>query len=227
MIPFDQTALKLCSCYYERQFIKYNASAQLTESELKHTFSNAIIDLDNQDQFQEAISFVRNISDHLDSGSWLYIFGDEFRADLKSKEMSKSIEAFGTGKTYLMQCIANALCYRKIPALYITEEKLFGDIKSTYNKNSDESETEVLQRYYRVPVLMIDDLFTQSYTEWTEGKLFSILDERLRDKKITIITSNYAIGRIKERLKFGNGGKLASRIKGQATLIEMIGPDRR
>lgn len=125
-----------------------------------------------------------------------------------------------------MDCIANALAERRIPGLYVTEETLFGDIKSTYSRNSEESENEVLSRYYNVPVLMIDDLFTASYTEWSEGKLYSILNERMQNGMITIITSNYSTDRIHERLPL-NGRKIASRIVGQAQRIEMIGPDRR
>lgn len=237
LIPFDTTAVELCECRRDRMFMKYNVADQLTESEQQHTFQNAIIDPDNQKQYEIASHFVRDIFKHMENGTWMYIFGDEKLAAAATKEAAaenndKEYEAYGTGKTYLMQCIANALSRRRIPVLYVTEEKLFGDIKATFERNSDESEASVLDRYYRVPVLMIDDVFTASYTEWSEGKLFSILDERMRDKKVTIMTGNYALGRVKERLPI-NGAKLASRIKGQckfgeeSNLIEMIGPDRR
>jgi DNA replication protein DnaC len=217
---FEKAVLKLCDCYYARMFDKYNASAGMKEDERGHTFKNATIDDHNRKFFEIAIDFVKNIEAHRQWGTWLYIFGDETR--LKEKEQ----RAYGTGKTYLMQCIGNALTYRKIPALYIKEEKLFQDIKDTYNQDSDDTESEVLNRYYNVPILMIDDMFTASYKDWAEGKLFSILDNRLNNKKITIITSNYALDRISSRLPL-NGGKIASRILGESQLLEMIGPDRR
>ncbi|WP_244281071.1 DnaA ATPase domain-containing protein [Paenibacillus jilunlii] len=122
--------------------------------------------------------------------------------------------------------MANAFSYRKIPAIYVTEERLFSDIKATYNRASEDSEDEVLQRYYSVPILMIDDIFTAQYKEWAEGKLFSIIDERQKNNKVTIMTSNYSLGRIRERLPM-NGGKIGSRIDGKAIQIEMLGPDRR
>lgn len=217
---------ELCSCFYERQFEKYNASQDFSEKEKAYTFKNADIDDHNQEHFEIAKQFVIDIKDHLVTGKWLYIFGDEIRAAEISKNERRHVEAYGTGKTYLMQCIANAFSLRKIPSLYVTEERLFGDIKTTYNRDSDESEEDVLQRYYNVPILMIDDIFTASYSEWAEGKLFSILDERQKKSKVTIMTSNYSIGRISKRLKI-NGGKVSSRIKGQAILLEMVGPDRR
>ncbi|MBB6672606.1 ATP-binding protein [Cohnella nanjingensis] len=184
------------------------------------TFRSAEIDEDNRKAFEEAADFIRNIDDHRKEGTWIYIYGDSAKASAQSKS------AYGTGKTYLMQCIANALAHRNIPSIYVTEETLFGEIKSTYQRNSDENEQDVLRRYYTIPILMIDDLFTANYTDWSEGKLFSILDSRYNEDKITIMTSNFATGRIETKLP-ENGGKIGSRIVGKSILIEMLGKDRR
>lgn len=219
-VKHEVATIELCECYHERLFQKYNAAENFNKKEKEYTFKQAIVDEDNRGHFKTAADFVRDIKKHMEDGTWLYIFGDETRA----RELRK--EAYGTGKTYLMQCMANAFSLRKIPAIYVTEEQLFNEIKVTYHRESEESEEDVLQRYYNVPILMIDDIFTAPYKEWAEGKLFSIIDERMKNSKVTIMTSNYALGRIAERLKI-NGGKIGSRIKGQAIQIEMIGPDRR
>ena len=102
---------------------------------------------------------------------------------------------------------------------------MFGEIKATYQRKSEESEQDVLRRYYTIPILMIDDLFSANYTDWSEGKLYSILDSRYNENKITIITSNFATGRIEKKLP-ENGGKIAIRIVGKKVMIEMIGKDR-
>ncbi|MEK5086863.1 DnaA/Hda family protein [Paenibacillus sp. FSL M8-0228] len=218
-MPREVATVEPCSCLLDRQLTKYTANSSFNHEQKQHTFKNADIDAKNAQHFAMVTKFVDNIEAHQEKGTWLYIFGDETR-------IKGSQSAYGTGKTYLMDCIANALAERHIPGLYVTEETLFGDIRSTYSRNSEESETEVLSRYYNVPVLMIDDLFTASYSEWAEGKLYSILNERMDKNKITIITSNYATERIHQRLPL-NGRKIASRIIGQAQRIEMIGPDRR
>jgi DNA replication protein DnaC len=211
----------ICECHFEKTFQKYNASLGMRLDDLQHTFKNAVIDEDNEPHYRIASEFVKNIDKHRDLGTWIYIFGDEERA------RDYGCSAYGTGKTYLMNCIANALTLRRIPSLYVTEDKLFADIKSTYNRNSDESETDVLNRYYKVPILFIDDLFSAQYDkEWAEAKLFGILNNRLGNKKITIMTSNYATNRISLRLPI-NGAKIGSRIIGECQQIEMIGKDRR
>lgn len=224
-IPREVASIELCSCVKERQFLKFDATAGFSHEQKQHTFKNAIIDDYNKSHFHEAVDFIKHIETNLEEGTWLYIFGDELRAE-EATLNDPNIRAYGTGKSYLMDCIANALSNRRIPGLYVTEEILYGDIKASYNRNSEETEFEVLEKYYNVPVLLIDDIFTAPYTNWAEGKLFSILDERQKKKKITIMTSNYAEGRIRSRLPV-NGAKIASRIVGQAIMIEMLGPDRR
>lgn len=210
----------VCECQVEKVFAECNAALTMTEKDRSQTFKAAVIDDENRQHFEVAVDFVKNIEMHRQLGTWMYIFGDETRAQ------TYEVSAYGTGKTYLMNCIANAITHRKIPSLYVKEERIFGDIKSTYNRGSEESEMEVLERYYRVPILFIDDLFSAQYKEWADAKLFSILDARKDNKRITIITSNYETGRIKDRLPV-NGAKIASRIIGEAKRIEMIGRDRR
>lgn len=219
-IRYEKAQIKACECRFERMFEKYNASAGMKAEERERTFQAAEIDEDNKPHYQLACEFIRHIDKHKEWGTWLYIHGDEERAT------ERGCSAFGTGKTYLIHCIGNALTARKIPALYVTEDKLFQDIKDTYDRDSEHSESDVLNRYYNVPILLIDDLFSAQYKEWAESKLFSILDNRMGNKKITIITSNYAPNRIKQRLPI-NGAKIASRIIGESQLIEMIGKDRR
>jgi DNA replication protein DnaC len=220
--PFKQQLATVhnCSCRFEKMFAKFNATVGMKEPERHHVFKTAEADKFNEKQLKMACDFIRDIEMHREIGSWIYIFGDETRAS------EQGLEAYGTGKSHLMQCIGNALTERRIPAIYVTEDKLFQDIKDTYNRESAESESEVLNRYYNVPILLIDDLFTAQYKDWAESKLYSILNTRKSDKKITIITTNYAVNRIKDRLPI-NGAKIASRIIEESILIEMIGVDRR
>jgi DNA replication protein DnaC len=212
--------LEYCSCRLEKIFEKNNATAGMKDSEKAHTFETALIDSENETHYRTASEFIRNLENHREVGSWLYIFGDEQRA------REKGLDAYGTGKSFLMQCIGNALTKRSIPAIYVTEDKLFQDIKDTYDRESAESESDVLNRYFNVPILLIDDLFSAQYKEWADSKLYSILNTRKGDNKITIITTNYAPNRIRERLPI-NGAKIASRIMEESILIEMIGKDRR
>lgn len=210
----------LCECHKATIFDKYNAAAGMKGDEISHRFENSVMDDENSQAFTQCRLFTENIQEHLERGSWLYIHGDEERAKTANKS------AYGTGKSHLTQCIGNLLTDMKQRAIYVTEDKLFTDIKSTYRKDSEESEGEVMWRYENVPILLIDDLFKSKTSDWTEDKLFHLLNNRQVPGKVTIINSNYAPSRIHKTNPI-NGPAIASRVLGQAIIIEMIGKDRR
>jgi len=210
----------LCDCMKEKVFEKYNATAGMKPNERNRCFDMAEIDEENRPKFDQARRFVAHIDEHLAAGTWMYIFGDAERA------RPRGLSEVGTGKSYLTHCIGNELSKLKYRAIYITEDKLFEEIKSTYQRDSEESESDVLFRYQNVPILLIDDLFKSKITDWAEDKLFHLLNNRLTPGKVTIINSNYALHRI-ELICPKTGPAIASRILGNAIGIEMIGRDRR
>jgi len=211
----------LCDCHTNKLYAeKYNPSVGLKPHEKERTFETACIDNENGHFFSQALNFVKSIDTHLKSGTWLYIYGDKRRAE------KLNLSAYGTGKSYLTHCITNELAKMKQKALYVTEQQLFQTIKSTYRKDSQESESEVLNRYHSIPILLIDDLFKSQYKDWAEDIMFHLLDARNCPGRVTIINSNYAPNRIQIAME-RNGDAVESRIFGQAVLIEMIGTDRR
>jgi DNA replication protein DnaC len=218
--PVDMTDNILCECHKKKLFDKYNASLGMKPHERLRTFQDADLDGDNKLIFNQLQKFVMDIQYHINTGTWLYIFGDEDRAKKESKS------AFGTGKSHLTHCIGNYLTENQIQAIYITEDKLFEEIKATYSRNADETESQVMYRFENVPVLLIDDLFKSKTTDWTEDKVFHLLNNRQVPGKVTIINSNYAPNRIHLTMP-KNGGAISSRILESAIMIEMIGKDRR
>lgn len=210
----------LCECHKKKVFEKYTATAGMKENEKERRFATAERDEENRQSFSQAEKFVEHIDHHKKKGSWLYIYGDPQRA------RDKGMSAFGTGKSFLTHCIGNELTVRGERAIYVTEDKLFEQIKETYQKGSEESESDVLYRYQRIPILLIDDLFKSKTTEWAEDKIFHLLNNRMEPGLVTIINSNYAPNRLEGPMP-KNGGAITSRILGQAILIEMIGRDRR
>jgi len=210
----------LCKCQKKRIFEKYNASAGMKPNERERFFETAILDEENRQQYEQGKRIVETIDEHLKNGTIVYIFGDPARAE------KRQVSAYGTGKTYLTNCMGNELTRMQKQAIYVTEDKLFEEIKATYSRDSAESESDVLFRYYNVPILMIDDLFKSKSTEWTEDKIFHLLNQRMEPGKVTIINSNFAPNRIHQTFS-KNGPAISSRILGQSILIELIGRDRR
>ena len=96
----------------------------------------------------------------------------------------------GTGKSYLSNCIANALIQKGYSVIYFSTVSLFEKI-SSYKFGKDKYFTDnPLQDIYTCDLLVIDDLGSELTNQFVCSELFSIVNERhLRDKS-TVISTN-------------------------------------
>lgn len=111
----------------------------------------------------------------------------------------------GTGKTYLAAALAIDLLRRDIRLSWTNAAAMFTSIRATYDRDAREHETDVLTRYTRPAVLVIDDLGKERPTEWAVEKLFAVINTRYENGLHTIITTNYAPEILVERLTPANG----------------------
>jgi DNA replication protein DnaC len=142
----------------------------------------------------------------LPSGAWLYLHGP-----------------VGRGKSSL--AIAAAAELGEV-ALYVSVPRMLTRLRATYD--GDGREGEVLDSLYGVPILILDDLGKEKRSDWACEKLFQVIDERWANHRRTIVTSNFDIGALEDRL--GEAGEaVASRIRGAARpfLVFVDGPDLR
>lgn len=119
--------------------------------------------------------YVSLLDKYIQQGVGLYLWGDNSR-----------------GKTY----IVSALCkyvwgmYR-VASYLVTSPDLYEATKKDFSAHEGSEET-VLQRVRKVRFLVIDDLGREyrAKTGFFESELSSILRNRIRDTKTTVITSN-------------------------------------
>jgi DNA replication protein DnaC len=106
----------------------------------------------------------------------------------------------GTGKTHIAAAIANDLMQRGTAVICMTERNLFDRIRRTYDREEHSSESVVRGIYETVPLLIIDDLGKEKATEWTLATLYAIIDGRYDRAMPIIITTNYDMKSLVERL---------------------------
>lgn len=99
--------------------------------------------------------------------------------------------------------------------------RILSRIKSTYRKQSDESEQDVMDALVSVKVLGIDDLGAENRTEFGVSTIYEIVKERCEAGVPTIITSNLTLPEL-DKIE----PRLASRLA-QFWLVPMKGADRR
>lgn len=131
----------------------------------------------------------------------------------------------GTGKTFMINCIAKELMDQGVPVLYQSSNDMLNFLNSYQfmypeEKKANKSKVDLI---YDIDVLIIDDLGTEMVTEVTKSNLFEVINKRIVSDKTTIISSNimiYDIGHFYD-------SRISSRIMGEYTPIEFYGNDVR
>ena len=160
-----------------RRAMQNRVSQLLGQSGIKRrfqqrTFPNFRIDTPGRkENYKIAKEYADNFAFHRARGDGLYIEGTN-----------------GTGKTHLAAAIALQLIGAGIPVICKTSSDLLLDIKKSFDK---ERESDVLDIYKKVDLLIIDDLGKEQCSDWSMSTLYSILNDRYEDMMPTIVTTNY------------------------------------
>ena len=97
----------------------------------------------------------------------------------------------GTGKSHLLAAIGHARLQRGDTVRYEQTTELLDRVKATYDRREGhETTSEVLDQYHGVKVLLLDDLGTEKDTEWAESVLTSLIDDRYRNGRWLVVTTN-------------------------------------
>lgn len=115
------------------------------------------------------------------NGYGIYLFGDK-----------------GIGKTHLTACMANYLISKCVPVLFTNLFEISKAVKSTFNRDSSQSEQVLIDKFSNIDVLFFDDLGTEVFTKnsgdtWLQGLLFDLINKRYNHKKATIFSSNHSL----------------------------------
>lgn len=118
----------------------------------------------------------------------------------------------GSGKTFLASAICNELMINNyIQAQFVSAADLIPIHTGEYKRSKVTTDTLM-----DVPLLVIDDLGKENNgVEWTEDILYIILDERMANRRVTIITSNYKV----EELKYDS--RITDRINKMTFPVEL------
>ena len=95
----------------------------------------------------------------------------------------------GTGKSHLATAVLQHLMPERI-GLYATCMGVIRTVRGTWRKDSERSETEVLNILADAPLLVLDEIGVQYGTDGEQTILFDVLDRRYRDMQPTIFLTN-------------------------------------
>jgi DNA replication protein DnaC len=151
------------------------------------TFANLIrrgrsADPRDQAKFQRCVESAEAFAQ--DPDGWLVVVG-----------------ASGCGKTHIAAAVANRCLERGIPALFVVVPDLLDHLRAAYRPDAEVSYDQLFEQVRTAPVLVLDDLGTQSATSWAQEKLFQIINHRFNARLPTVITSNVALSKFDDRLR--------------------------
>jgi DNA replication protein DnaC len=107
---------------------------------------------------------------------------------------------YGCGKTHLAAAIANQCLVHGKPVLFLNTPDLLDYLRETYAPSADSTYSERFDEIRTAPLLVLDDLGTESPTNWAIEKLYQILNYRYNARLPTVITTNKDLKDIDQRV---------------------------
>ena len=98
----------------------------------------------------------------------------------------------GIGKTHLAVGIMKALMRRKaVPCVFRAFPELLREIQMSWSPVSESSELSLLAPILETEVLVLDELGSQTPSNWVKDTVGYVLNHRYSENKITIFTTNF------------------------------------
>ena len=185
-VDFEANLMTECDCGLRQRQIQENklrfAAIPKTYKDvrLKDITARFYVQENSKNIIKAASKDVKNYLDklfeHIEEGRGLYFWS----------------ETKGSGKTMMAAALANELIneYHRY-VKFATSLEILDEIRNTYNRNSEDTESKLLKDLVTSEFLIIDDFGTERATDWAGEKFYQIVNKRYVNKKVTIFTSNY------------------------------------
>ncbi len=98
---------------------------------------------------------------------------------------------YGSGKTHLAAAIANRYVEQtRTDVMFVVVPDLLDHLRAAFNPQSNTPLDRRFDEVKRAPLLVLDDLGTESATPWAREKLFQLLNFRYTALLPTVITTS-------------------------------------
>ncbi len=108
---------------------------------------------------------------------------------------------YGSGKTHLAAAIANYRAGLGDPPLFIMVPDLLDHLRATFSPNSNVTFDHRFDEIRTAPLLVLDDLGTQSMTPWVREKLYQLFNYRYNAELPTVITTSDSLEEMDPRIR--------------------------
>jgi DNA replication protein DnaC len=109
--------------------------------------------------------------------------------------------SYGCGKTHLAAAVANYQIAQGRPVLFAVVPDLLDHLRAAFGPGSNVSFDRRFEAVRTTPLLILDDLGTQSSTPWAQEKLYQVLNYRYNAQLPTLITTNRELEQLDARIR--------------------------
>ena len=128
----------------------------------------------------------------------------------------------GLGKTFLSACIARTVADAGYSVVYESAGHLFTKLERAKFDPTEENRKEAA-KYALCDLLIVDDLGTEMSSQFVTSALYTLINDRLLERKPTIISTNLTVEDLSRRYS----AQIVSRLRGSYTRVPFLGDDIR
>ncbi len=128
----------------------------------------------------------------------------------------------GLGKTFLSACIAKTVAGKGYSVTYESAPHLFAKMEKARFQNDEQAQKEI-EKFSQCDLLIIDDLGTEMPGVFVTSALYTLVNDRILQKKPTIISTNLSTDALDGRYS----AQVASRLRGDFRRVAFVGEDIR
>lgn len=133
---------------------------------------------------------------------WLSNFRKDFLENSDQKGLYLSGN-FGCGKSYLISATFNELAKSNVKSAIVFWPEFLRELKSSFDTDYNEK----FEYIKKVPLLLIDDIGSETVTNWCRDEILcSLLQYRMDNHLCTFFTSNMDLDMLKDHLSQSNSG---------------------
>ncbi|MCQ2517871.1 MAG: ATP-binding protein [Lachnospiraceae bacterium] len=200
-----------CSCFVQAEWDLLYDQLNLKDNIRVDTFDSVCYDYysgENLTRLENAVNVCKD-------------FVETFEEAHKSILLNGPV---GTGKTFLTNCVVNALITKGFSCIYFSSIDLFDKLsRFQFDKEAKEKMADPMEDISRCDLLIIDDLGTELTNSFTQSCLFSILETRQKNGKSTLISTNSDLKDLRDRYD----DRIFSRIYSNFEVCKLSGEDVR
>ena len=128
----------------------------------------------------------------------------------------------GLGKTFLSACIARTVADNGYSVVYESAGHLFSKLERAKFDPTEENRREAA-KYSLCDLLIVDDLGTEMGSQFVTSALYTLINDRLLERRPTIISTNLTVEDLSRRYS----AQIVSRLRGSYTRVPFLGDDIR